>query len=197
MKPKFKDEIEWFDQETSYLDKIVPFLKNHYLKIMSLILILILLYRYLHVFLVIIFSFITSYIKFKRLKIGIPIEIEPSYLFAIVLIVAYGIPHALLFLFISTLPALIGGMSTGIIINVLNKLMVMFGVYYIWQIFGNTSYVLIAAITFVIISDIVGYFLRLKVGQPFVEILLTVFTNSFFRILYFSFLLEPMIILLG
>ena len=92
-----KDEVEWIKQNTNFYDRFIPFLSNKYfLKIFfSIIIFGFLLLKFFPIFVTIIFSLITSYIKFKRTKVGFGIEIEPSYLFSIVLLLAFGYQYGL------------------------------------------------------------------------------------------------------
>lgn len=193
-----KDEVEWVDKETKFIDKILPFLPKYLLlKIILFSLILFFLVRFSGIFVTIIFSLITSYIKFKRLKFGIPIEVEPAYLFTIVLTLVYGLPYGLLFLlFPVTLTSLVAGFSIALIVNIWNKLLVLFGVYIFWHFIPNTSHLLVFAVALVILTDFLAYKFRLNVGQPIHEIIMTLASNSVLRLMYFSVLLETLLFIL-
>ncbi|MBT3720597.1 hypothetical protein HN789_04735 [archaeon] len=187
-----EDEITWVKEETKFFDKILPVLSNKYfLKFLLLIFILIILIRFFAVFITIVFSLITSYIKFKRTKFGFPIEIEPTYLFSIVLMLAFGVQYGLFYILIPvTVPFLMAGPTAGTFVNIWNKLVVFFGVYFFQYFFPSSKFLVLVAVVLVLITDITGYFLRKKFGQPLPEILIAVFSNMFLRYVYFSFLLD-------
>ncbi len=193
-----KDEIEWVEKETKFIDKILPVISNKlFLKFILTIFILFILFRFYKVFTTILFVLITSYIRFKREKMGIPIEIEPTYLFAIVLTLAFDLRFGFLFIFIPVfVTVFIKGVSGSLIVNIWNKIIVLLGVYFFWYFFPNIKYIIWVAIGLVIITDLIGYKLRLKVGQPVHEIIMTLATNSVLRFTYFSILLELLITIL-
>ena len=115
-----KDEFEWVKEETKFIDKILPILSNKYvLKFFLLVVILILLFRFFPIFITLIFSLFTSYIKFKRTKFGFPIEIEPTYLFSIVLMLAFGFYYGLFYILIPVaIPLLIAWPGASSFINI-------------------------------------------------------------------------------
>ena len=194
-----KDEIEWVEKETKFIDKIIPAISNKlFLKFMLFVFTLIILIRFYMVFTTILFVLITNYIRFKREKMGIPIEIEPTYLFAIVLTLAFDLRFGFLFIFIPVFVTIfIKGVSGSLLVNIWNKIIVLLGVYFFWYFFPNIKYIIWVAIGLVIITDLIGYKLRLKVGQPIHEIIMTLISNSLLRFTYFSLLLELLVTILA
>jgi hypothetical protein len=187
------DEIEWISEETRLIDRILPFLsKKLLLKTALLMAGIFLLTKFFELFITIVFIALISYIRFKRTKRGINIEIEPSYLFAIVLTIAFGLNYGLALIIIPGLAAIaVSGLSGSIVINIANKIAVILGVYVFWLYFRNTALIVAVAISLVILTDILTLRVRQKVGQPMHEIIQVIASNAIVRLAYFSILLEP------
>jgi len=191
-----KDELEFIEEETKFLDKI-PLLSNFFSKFLILLIVLIILIKYYKLLAVVVFSVISSYIKFKRLKIGIPIELEPTYLFMIVLTLSFGLQYGLFYILIPVLlSSFVSGFSPSLIINIWNKLVVLFGVHFITIVLPEYRYFILPSIILVIITDIISYRLRINIGQPIYEVILVLGSNSILRFIYLSILLEPLLWLL-
>ncbi|MBN2422018.1 hypothetical protein JXB41_02230 [Candidatus Woesearchaeota archaeon] len=191
-----KDETDWLNKETTFLEKLLPVLSHNLLhKFILFVFILLIIVKYFSIFVTIIFSLITSYIKFKRQKKGILIEIEPSYLFPIILTISFGIKYGLFYIFIPVLMSIITlGFSTGLIVNTINKLIVTIGVFLFWEY--TTLNIIWVSVILVIVTDLIGTFLRFKLRQPPHEIILTVATNALLRFTYFFLFLEIIVNLL-
>lgn len=142
---KFNDELKWADNETKFLDKYAPFLHHRLVPriLIVLILLAIMLLFFFKIFLTLLFIFIVSYIRFKRAKKGLFIEIEPSYLFGIALTLAFGIEYAIIYILI---PAILSGATDGfggpLLINAANKFIVFLSVYYFWEFTHNLNYII-------------------------------------------------------
>ncbi len=183
-----KDETEWFREETSFLNKFLPFLSQKlFLRLIFILFSMALLLRFPAIFSTILFSFATSYIKFKRQMMRIPVEIEPSYFFAVILALAFGFKYSLFFIMIPALiSALMSGMiSGGLIINMVSKIFVVLLIMFLPQ-FNPV----IIGMTGVILTDLIGLPFRVRLRQPPYEIIITLATNALLRYIYFSFFLE-------
>ncbi len=195
MKPLLKDEKEWLNQETRFIDKILPFLKKKFLiKLLLFILILVIIAKYFKFFITLLFILFVSYIKFKRTKNMINIEIEPTYLLGIALALAFGLNYSFLFFLIPFFfSMIITGFGIGLLVNLISKLIVMFLVYFFWEFTRNETYMIFFAILIVIATDFFGFFIRKKFGQPIMEIIQGILTNALIRLAYFSLFLDLII----
>ncbi len=193
-----KDEKKWLEEETKPIGKIHPFFRKNLLAKTFLLLLLILLtIKYPHFFLTIIFSLVISYIKFKRMKYELPMEIEPSYLFMVVLALSYGFWYGIAFLIITIFPALFRGVSLGLFINTLSKFLVMIAALLIWNFKNDTNFVIYIVLIMVFLIDLLSYKPRVLSGQPIHEILLNLLSNTLIRYIYFSFFFLPLMAFLA
>ncbi|MEM3373911.1 MAG: hypothetical protein QXE31_01695 [Candidatus Woesearchaeota archaeon] len=189
----FNDEKDFLKKELSFIDKILPSIKKNFiLKILIFILILIMLYKYHKFFIIIISILLIQYIKFKRTKHGINFEIEPSYLIALAITLTYGLEYGVIFI-ILPLVLSFSGFNIGVIVNFSNKLIFIISVYLYWTFTKNIFFLTYFAIFIVILTDVIGFFIRKRFGQNLLEILQVVLTNSIIRWIYFSFFLNLII----
>jgi len=193
------EEAEWLDNETRWLDRYLP--RKHHglalrLVILSLILFVLAL-KFFKIFIVVILLLVTSYIRFKREKKGIPIEIEPTYLLTIVVFLAYGFRMAVLFI---ALPLLLTSITRGfgiwMMFNFMNKFLVLLGVMVFLRFSKDLTLLVFISTGLVLAADLLTSRARQKMGQPFYEIIVNVSTNFVLRLVYFSLFLEPAVILL-
>lgn len=193
-----KDEKKWLEEETKPIGKIHPFFRKSLLaKTLLFLLLIILTFKYPHFFLTIIFSLIVSYIKFKRMKYEIPMELEPSYFFMVVLTLSYGFWYGAAFLIITIFPALFRGVSFGLLINTLSKFLVMLASMTVWHFKSDTNLVIYIVLMMVFLIDLLSYKPRILSGQPIHEILLNLFSNTLIRYIYFSFFFIPLMAFLA
>lgn len=192
----FKDEKDFITQETNFLNKILPFFKKYFvIKLIIIVILLMILYKFQKFFVIIISIILIQYIKFKRTRLGINLELEPSYLLGLAITLVYGIEYGLIFI---TLPFLISfnGFGIGLLVNYLNKLIFIISIFFYWSLTKNTSLLIYFSIFIVILTDIFGFFIRKKFGQTLFEIFSVVFTNSLIRWIYFSLFLKGVIIII-
>lgn len=187
-----KDEKEWLEESTKPIDSFLPILnKSLVFKLLILLIILIfLLIRFHKLFITIIAIVFISYIKFKRAKLAIDIEIEPSYLLAIALTFAFGINYGVLFIIMHMLVTVVNGVTIGLIVIIVNKIIVNYVTYFYWIQFHNVIYMIIIATTTVLATDIIGFFIRKKFGQPLPQIIPLLATNTIIRFCYFTLFLD-------
>ncbi|MFH2020714.1 MAG: hypothetical protein ABIJ34_04830 [archaeon] len=198
VKYNFRDEKAWIEEETKLIDRIHPFFKTHLiLKFLLFIVIVFLIAKFFSFFTTLLMILAISYIRFKRTKYGINIEIEPTYLIAVALTLAFGLDHGLLFVLIPGLLAIgTSGMSIGMLVNLANKFVVVYLTYLYWLYSHNETYLIIFATIIVVLTDIVGFFFRKKFGQPLPEIIQVMATNTILRFMYFSMFLDLVVRLL-
>jgi hypothetical protein len=195
----FRDEKEWIDKSTKPIDNVLPMLdRNRLFKIVFVSLALIFLFIKFHkLFITLIAAFFISYVRFKRTKMKIDVEIEPSYLIAIAITLAFGINYGVVFILLPMLTTVIYGISIGFLVSFANKVVVIIAVNYYWDTFHNPSTMIFVATAMVLLTDIIGYFFRKKFGQSIVEIIQLMATNTILRYSYFSLFLDLVLKLIG
>ncbi|MCM2326017.1 MAG: hypothetical protein NDI94_06140 [Candidatus Woesearchaeota archaeon] len=190
-----RDEREWLEKSTRPIDRFIPSAKKKLiLKLTLVIAISLLIFIKFHkAFITLIAIVLISYIRFKRSKLRIDIEIEPTYLLAIALTLAFGIEYGITFIIIPTLATLIYGVSIGLLVNVINKIVVILATYFYWIATHNENYMILIATSLVFITDMSGFFIRKKFGQPMPQIIQVIATNTIIRFCYFSLFLDLVI----
>jgi hypothetical protein len=193
-----KDEEEWLKQETKFIDKLIPFFKKRLLiKSLILVLVFILIAKFFALFVTLLSIFLISYIRYKRTIHRVSIEIEPTYLIGIALTLAFGIEYGIAFIIIPGIFALItSGFGIGWLVNIVNKVVVIYLTYIYWTLTFNETYLIYLATFLVLLTDFLGFFVRKKFGQPFFEILQVVVSNAILRFAYFSIFLDIIVKLL-
>jgi hypothetical protein len=187
-----RDEKEWLDKSTRPIGKVIPVInKSLLLRILIFLVAFVIIFIKFHeLFITLIAISIISYIRFKRTKFQIDIELEPSYLIAIALTLAFGVNYGILFVVIPMFVTILHGVSVGLIVNILNKIIVIYATYFYWITFNNETYMILVATALVLITDIIGFFIRRKFGQPLPQIIQVMATNTIIRYIYFSLFLD-------
>ncbi|MBU0757286.1 MAG: hypothetical protein KKF44_04420 [Nanoarchaeota archaeon] len=188
----FGDEREWWDISTKPIERIIPLLNKGLIsKVLFYLLILALLLINFHKLFITILSIIfVSYVRFKRTKHGIDMEVEPSYLLAISITLAFGLEYGLAFVIIPQIATSFTGVNIGTVVNILNKAVVICATYFYWMAFHNKEFMILFATILVLTTDIAGYFVRKHFGQPILQIIQVLATNTIIRLCYFSIFLD-------
>jgi hypothetical protein len=190
-----RDEREWLDKSTKPLDRFIPSTKKKLILKLALIIVISLLIfiKFHKAFITLIAIVLISYIRFKRSKLRIDIEIEPTYLLAIALTLAFGLEYGIIFIIIPTIVTIMYGISIGLLVNIINKVVVIIATYFYWTTTHNETYMILIATFLVFITDMSGFFIRKKFGQPMPQIIQVIATNSIIRFCYFSLFLDLVI----
>jgi hypothetical protein len=146
--------------------------------------------RFHKLFITVFFIAIASYIRFKRQKYGIDIELEPNYLLAIALALGFGIEYGLAFILLPMLLTSFTGVSIGLFVNLMNKVIVVWLTLLFWNTFRNAALMILVATGLVLLTDILGFFIRKRFGQPILQIIQVLATNAILRFGYFSLFLD-------
>ena len=191
-KKLLRDEKEWLEDSTKPIGRVLPIInKNLIVKLLVLFTIFILLFIKFHkLFITLIAILFISYIRFKRTKFNIDAELEPSYLLAISITLAFGVNYGLFFIIIPMLITIFHGISIGLVVNIINKIVVILVTYFYWLNFHTETYMILIATAVVLLTDIVGFFIRKKFGQPLPQIIQVMATNTIIRFCYFSLFLN-------
>ena len=190
--PIIQDEVDWVYRENKHLEELLPKKnRNIWSKLVIVIFIIFMMIKFNKISVLIIFLSIASYIKFKRAKRSIQLEIEPTYLFLIVLTISYGLIYGIVFIFLREILASVARFNKLIIQDISTKLAVILIAHLMWN--SLKINIVIPILIVIFIFEIFNYFIKIKFGQKKYEALSATISHFFFRWIYFSIFLEPLL----
>ncbi|MBT4352735.1 hypothetical protein HOD20_09450 [archaeon] len=190
--PIIQDEVDWVYRENKHLEELLPKKnRNIWSKLVIVIFIIFMMIKFNKISVLIIFLSIASYIKFKRAKRSIHLEIEPTYLFLIVLTISYGLIYGIVFIFLREILASVARFNKLIIQDISTKLAVILIAHLMWN--SLKINIVIPILIVIFIFEIFNYFIKIKFGQKKYEALSATISHFFFRWIYFSIFLEPLL----
>ena len=186
------DEVEWVNRQNKRLDKAIPKkIRNIKTKILIVLITIFVIIKFYKIAILLLFLGINSYIKFKRSKLSIHFEIEPTYLFAVALTLKFGLAYGIAFIFSREIIASIARFNRLMVLDIVTKVAVILTANIMWRNVKMNLTVPLLAIIF--IFEIITFFIKVKLGNSKYEAISAVSSHFFFRWVYFSIFLYPLI----